>query len=93
MATLPRSNPNILITGMFYKFVNQIGNSTSIYLQEVSFLGTPGVGKSTICKHLAEKSKYTWREVSKMAEEYNCLDEFDPEYQCPILNEDKVLLL
>lgn len=53
-------------------------------------LGTPGVGKSTICQRLADRTNYAWREVSKIAEESNCLDEYDPEYQCPFLNEDKV---
>ncbi|KAI5645032.1 AAA domain-containing protein [Phthorimaea operculella] len=53
--------------------------------------GTPGVGKSTICRMLAEKTNFQWREVSKLAEEHNCLDEYDPEYQCPFLNEDKLL--
>ncbi|XP_068626213.1 adenylate kinase isoenzyme 6 homolog [Battus philenor] len=67
MQNVPRSLPNILITG------------------------TPGVGKSTICKMLSERTKFSWREVSKLAEEYNCLDEFDPVYQCPILNDDKIL--
>lgn len=57
------------------------------------FLGTPGVGKSTLSRILAEKTKYAWREVSKLAEEYNCLDEYDPEYQCPFLNEDKVSIV
>lgn len=52
--------------------------------------GTPGVGKSTICRKLADITKFSWREVSKLAEELNCLDEYDPEYQCPFLNEDKV---
>lgn len=41
---------------------------------------------------LADKTKFTWREVSKLAEEYSCLDEYDPDYQCPFLNEDKVKL-
>ncbi|GBO99242.1 hypothetical protein EVAR_519_1 [Eumeta japonica] len=40
---------------------------------------------------LAEKTKFTWLEISKLAEEYNCLEEYDPEYQCPFLNEDKLL--
>ncbi|XP_059050937.1 adenylate kinase isoenzyme 6 [Achroia grisella] len=53
--------------------------------------GTPGVGKSTLSRLLADKTKFTWREVSKLAEEHNCLDEYDPEYQCPFLNEDKLL--
>ncbi|CAH0405185.1 unnamed protein product [Chilo suppressalis] len=53
--------------------------------------GTPGVGKSSISKKLSERTNFTWREVSKLAEEHNCLDEYDPEYQCPFLNEDKLL--
>ncbi|KAL4716818.1 hypothetical protein ACJJTC_012629, partial [Scirpophaga incertulas] len=53
--------------------------------------GTPGVGKSTICCRLAERNNFTWREVSKIAEEHNCLEEYDPEYKCPFLNEDKLL--
>ncbi|CAH2102159.1 unnamed protein product [Euphydryas editha] len=53
--------------------------------------GTPGVGKSTISRLLSERTKFIWREVSKLAEEHNCLDEYDPEYQCPYLNEDKLL--
>ncbi|XP_053612808.1 adenylate kinase isoenzyme 6 homolog [Plodia interpunctella] len=67
MPSLPRTVPNILITG------------------------TPGVGKSTISQTLADRLQFNWREVSKIAEEYNCLDEYDPEYQCPFLNEDKLL--
>lgn len=56
----------------------------------IIFLGTPGVGKSTIARLVADRTKFAWREVSKLAEEYNCLDEYDVEYQCPVLNEDKV---
>ncbi|CAH0727571.1 unnamed protein product, partial [Brenthis ino] len=53
--------------------------------------GTPGVGKSSISRLLSDRTKFEWREVSRLAEEYNCLDEYDPEYQCPFLNEDKLL--
>ncbi|XP_022118460.1 adenylate kinase isoenzyme 6 homolog [Pieris rapae] len=60
-------------------------------LPNILITGTPGVGKSTISKKLADRTKFTWRDVSKLAEEYNCLDEYDPEYQCPYLNEDKLL--
>ncbi|CAK1540278.1 unnamed protein product [Leptosia nina] len=60
-------------------------------LPNILVTGTPGVGKSTISKKLAERTKFAWREVSKLAEEHNCLDEYDAEYQCPFLNEDKLL--
>lgn len=53
--------------------------------------GTPGVGKSTLCKHLSEFTGLQWLEISKIANDYNCLEEYDEEYKCPILDEDKVL--
>uniref|UniRef100_A0A6M2DHY3 Adenylate kinase isoenzyme 6 homolog n=1 Tax=Xenopsylla cheopis TaxID=163159 RepID=A0A6M2DHY3_XENCH len=53
--------------------------------------GTPGVGKSTLCKLVAETCGLQWIDISKKALEENCLDEYDEEYQCPVLNEDKLL--
>lgn len=53
--------------------------------------GTPGVGKSTMAKLLAERTKITWRDVSKLAIENECIEEFDEVYKCPILDEDKVI--
>ncbi|CAH2050808.1 unnamed protein product, partial [Iphiclides podalirius] len=60
-------------------------------LPNILITGTPGVGKSTLCQMVSQRTKFTWREVSKLAEEHNCLDEYDHEYQCPFLNEDKLL--
>ncbi|KAJ8736079.1 hypothetical protein PYW08_006735 [Mythimna loreyi] len=65
--------------------------NTRRMVPNILITGTPGVGKSTLSRLLAERTKFTWREVSKLAEEYSCLDEYDPEYQCPFLNEDKLL--
>lgn len=53
--------------------------------------GTPGVGKSTLCQKLSETTGLQWLEISKIAKEHNCLEEFDPVYQCPVLDEDKLL--
>lgn len=53
--------------------------------------GTPGVGKSTLCKKLSEVTGLQWLEISKIAVENNCLEEYDPVYQCPILDEDKLM--
>lgn len=53
--------------------------------------GTPGVGKSTLCKTLAELTGLQWLEISKIAKEHNCLEEYDEEYHCPVLDEDKLL--
>lgn len=55
-------------------------------------LGTPGVGKSLMSRILAEKTKLTWIDVSKFAIEKECLEEYDEVYQCPILDEDKVII-
>lgn len=55
--------------------------------------GTPGVGKSRLCKELVERlgdNKYKWHNVSQVAKDNDCVAEYDEEYECPVLNEDKV---
>lgn len=32
-----------------------------------------------------------WLEISKIAIENNCIEEYDPEYNCPVLDEDKLM--
>lgn len=39
---------------------------------------------------LAERTGFTWLDVSKLAVENNCLESYDTEYQCEVLNEDQV---
>ncbi|KAG7201743.1 hypothetical protein KM043_004465 [Ampulex compressa] len=53
--------------------------------------GTPGVGKSFLSRMLAEKTGMTWIDVSKLAVEKKCLEEYDAVYRCPVLDEDKLL--
>ncbi|KAI9558536.1 hypothetical protein GHT06_015324 [Daphnia sinensis] len=52
---------------------------------------TPGVGKSTLCQQLVERTNFQWLEVGKLAKENNCYEEFDEVYRCPVLHEDKIL--
>lgn len=53
--------------------------------------GTPGVGKSTLCTKLSEVTGLQWLEISKLAKENNCLEEYDEIYKCPVLDEDKLM--
>ncbi|XP_043482115.1 adenylate kinase isoenzyme 6 [Leptopilina heterotoma] len=53
--------------------------------------GTPGVGKSKLSEKLATRTELEWLDVSSLAKQYNCLEEFDEQYQCQILNEEKLL--
>ncbi|KAK2718899.1 adenylate kinase isoenzyme 6-like [Artemia franciscana] len=60
-------------------------------LPNILVTGTPGTGKSTLCQQLAEAHGLQWIEVGRLAKESGCLEEYDEEYQCPVLNEDKIL--
>lgn len=53
--------------------------------------GTPGVGKSTLCEKLSQTTGLKWLEISKIAKENSCVEEYDPVYQCAVLDEDKLL--
>ncbi|XP_078041590.1 adenylate kinase isoenzyme 6 isoform X2 [Augochlora pura] len=44
-----------------------------------------------MCRVLSERTGLTWIDVSKFAIENKCLEEYDDVYQCPILDEDKLL--
>lgn len=58
--------------------------------------GTPGVGKSKLCKVLMqklEKNKYKWHDISKFAKENKCIGDYDEVLECPELDEEKVSLI
>jgi broad-specificity NMP kinase len=42
---------------------------------------------------LAEKTGLQWLDVSKLAIKNGCIDEYDEEYQCNVLDEDKVIII
>lgn len=54
-------------------------------------VGTPGVGKSTLGKELASRTGLTYISVGDLAKEEELYEGFDEEYECPILDEDRVI--
>ncbi|XP_006869892.1 PREDICTED: adenylate kinase isoenzyme 6-like [Chrysochloris asiatica] len=53
--------------------------------------GTPGVGKATLGKEFASRSGLKYINVSDLAKEGRLYDGHDEEYDCPILDEDRVI--
>ncbi|XP_074138310.1 adenylate kinase isoenzyme 6 isoform X1 [Sminthopsis crassicaudata] len=54
-------------------------------------IGTPGVGKTTLGKELASRTGMTYVNVGDLAQEGQLYDGYDEEYECPILDEDRVV--
>ena len=52
--------------------------------------GTPGTGKTTLGSELASQSNLTYLNVGDIAKEEELYDGFDEDYQCPVLDEDRV---
>lgn len=55
-------------------------------------LGTPGVGKSRICAEIAKRCSLKWQDVSKIAKDKGFVEEHDEQLDCPVLDEDKVIV-
>ncbi|XP_050583819.1 adenylate kinase isoenzyme 6 [Bombus affinis] len=53
--------------------------------------GTPGVGKSLLSRTLCQKTGLTSINVSDFAIEKDCVEFYDAVYECPILDEEKLL--
>ncbi|KAF3851609.1 hypothetical protein F7725_013381 [Dissostichus mawsoni] len=53
--------------------------------------GTPGVGKTTLGKELAQRTGLSYVNIGDLAQEGELYDGYDEEYQCPILDEDRVV--
>uniref|UniRef100_A0A1I7T4A7 Adenylate kinase isoenzyme 6 homolog n=1 Tax=Caenorhabditis tropicalis TaxID=1561998 RepID=A0A1I7T4A7_9PELO len=53
--------------------------------------GSPGTGKSTLGQQVAEKLGFEFIEISKEVRENQLQGEFDEQYNCHVLDEDKLL--
>ncbi|XP_064621076.1 adenylate kinase isoenzyme 6-like [Lineus longissimus] len=53
--------------------------------------GTPGTGKTTLAKELAQQSGLNLCNIGDLAKENNLFEGYDDELQCPILDEDRVI--
>ena len=65
-------------------------NYSRIQYDPSLFSGTPGTGKSTLCQELAERCGMNYINIGDVAKEGELYEGWDDQYQCPILNEDRV---
>ncbi|KAK3098534.1 hypothetical protein FSP39_020402 [Pinctada imbricata] len=53
--------------------------------------GTPGTGKSTLACELAQKTNLKYVNIGEIAKEQELYEGWDDTYQCPVLDEDRVI--
>lgn len=53
--------------------------------------GTPGTGKSVTAEEVARKTGLNHIDVGEVARKYDCYEYWDAQYECYILDEDKVM--
>ncbi|XP_044761820.1 adenylate kinase isoenzyme 6 [Coccinella septempunctata] len=70
---------------------NQVPRFPPRKAPNIMVTGTPGVGKSRMCHQISEMTGLQWIEISKVAKENNCVEEYDEVYHCPVLDEDKLM--
>ena len=61
-----------------------------MFLNKKYSIGTPGTGKSTLGAELATRTGLQYVNIGDVAKLNELFDGYDEEYQCPILDEDRV---
>ena len=59
----------------------------------LDILGTPGTGKTTLGQELATRASFTFINVGEVAKEQNLYEGYYEQYQCHILDEDRVKII
>lgn len=57
---------------------------------ELFISGTPGTGKSTLGRELADRTQLNYINVGEYAKDNDFFDGYDEDYKCPVLDEDRV---
>lgn len=66
-------------------------NSPSSRPPNILVTGTPGTGKSTFANELATRSSLKYVNIGELAKERELYSGYDEEYQCSILDDDRVI--
>lgn len=53
--------------------------------------GTPGTGKTTLADELAQSTGLSYLNISQFVKENNLYESYDEEYECYILDEDRLI--
>ena len=65
----------------------------NLELLTADILGTPGTGKTTLGQELATRASFTFINVGDVAKDQNLYEGYDEQYQCHILDEDRVRII
>ena len=72
--------------------VNMAGRMITRTRPNILVTGTPGTGKTITCSEVADKTGYKHVDVGQVAKANSYYEGWDEQYQCPILDEDKVVI-